>query len=115
MNLNDYQREASRTLNRKPLADCAPEELRLKLAVMGLGLAGESGEVVEHIKKHVGHGHELSREAVRKELGDVLWYLSAVASMLGLTLGEVAEANVAKLRARYPEGFSEKASQERSE
>lgn len=112
MRFHDYQEEAKRTLNFKP--DWHPEYPR-KLAVLGLGLAGEAGEVVEHIKKFVGHGHELNREHVKKELGDVLWYLAAVASQCGLRLDDVAAANIAKLRARYPNGFSHDDSRNRKD
>jgi NTP pyrophosphatase (non-canonical NTP hydrolase) len=77
------------------------------LANWGLGLAGEAGEVVELIKKHCFHGKALDRESLRKELGDVLWYISAICSEVGLELGDVAEANIDKLFARYPNGFVE--------
>lgn len=98
MKFNEYQIDALKTAN----------ALRggKRLAYLALGLTGESGEVAEHIKKYVGHGHALDREALSKELGDVLWYLAAMADALGLELGEIAKANIAKLRARYPAGFS---------
>lgn len=120
VSLGAYQADASRTLARKPLSAYSAEELRLKLAVMGLGVAGEAGEVVELIKKHVGHGHELPPdghelppELLKKELGDVLWYVAAIATLAGFSLDEVAQLNIAKLKARYPEGFSEAASKNR--
>lgn len=75
------------------------------LANWGLGLAGEAGEVVELIKKHCFHGKPLDRENLRKELGDVLWYISAICTEVGLELGDVAEANIDKLFARYPNGY----------
>lgn len=87
---------------------------RLNLAISTLGLVGESGEVSEIIKKHIGHGHEIDVEKVTKELGDVLWYLSDVASQLGIDLEDVASLNIEKLKARYPEGFSYEASLGRS-
>lgn len=111
--LSEYQVAAARTLARKPLSAYSADELRLKLAVMGLGVAGEAGEVVELIKKHVGHGHELPPEQLKKELGDVLWYVAAIATLAGFSLDEVAQLNIAKLKARYPEGFSEAASKNR--
>ena len=82
-------------------------EDKLTLATMSLGLAGEAGEVIEHVKKHVGHGHALDKQVLVKELGDILWYISAVASLNGLTLGEVARVNIAKLRLRYEKQFTE--------
>jgi NTP pyrophosphatase (non-canonical NTP hydrolase) len=78
-----------------------------------LGLVGESGEVVDLIKKHVYHGHPLDSDKLLKELGDVLWYVAALATALDVELSEVAAKNIAKLTARYPEGFSSEASMNR--
>ena len=101
--MNDYQTEAARTLTIGP-------DFEKQLAVMGLGLAGEAGEVIELIKKAVGHGHPLNPRTLQKELGDVLWYVAAIATLNGLSLGDIADANIAKLKARYPDGFSSAAS-----
>ena len=94
MKLNDYQTAA--------LAFAATGGT--PLAVRALGLAGETGEVVDEIKKHIGHGHDLNVSKLRYELGDVLWYVAGLAQALGLTLEDVAAGNLEKLRARYPEG-----------
>ena len=67
------------------------------------------------IKKAVFHGHLLSPDAIKKELGDVLFYVAAIASTLHINLDEIAQGNVEKLLRRYPDGFSEKASRERVE
>jgi NTP pyrophosphatase (non-canonical NTP hydrolase) len=75
-----------------------------------LGLAGEAGEVCDLLKKHWGHKHPLDREKLCKELGDVLWYVAAIAVQHGISLRDVAHANVEKLSARYPKGFSPEAS-----
>lgn len=80
-----------------------------------LGLAGEAGEVCDLFKKHFGHGHHLDRDKVVKELGDVLWYVSAVASLQGISLQEIADKNIEKLTKRYPNGFSSEASINRTE
>ena len=73
-----------------------------------LGLAGESGEVCEKIKKAIrddgGRMSEERRALLSKELGDVLWYVATLASELGLRLGAVAEENLSKLAARKAEG-----------
>jgi NTP pyrophosphatase (non-canonical NTP hydrolase) len=69
-----------------------------------LGLAGEAGEVAEKVKKLIrdDNGRLTSdrRSALKKELGDVLWYVAALCSELELDMGEVAEQNIAKLRDR---------------
>jgi len=70
-----------------------------------LGLAGEAGEVVELIKKHRYHGRDLDLDALKKELGDLLWYMAETASQAGLSLDDIAAHNVAKLKERHPDGF----------
>jgi len=67
-----------------------------------LGLCGEAGEVAEKVKKHMRDGKTLV--GVGLELGDVLWYISALADDLGVTLEEVAQANVDKLKSRMERG-----------
>lgn len=112
MTFNEYQQAAMRTAGRADGEEISPS---LHLAVMALGVAGEAGEVADMIKKHLGHGKDISRSALAKELGDVLWYLAAVAHVFGLTLDDVAAMNIEKLKARYPDGFSHAASNNRSE
>jgi len=100
MNFIDYQRAAARTSD-----PSRPEIDRLTNGALGLG--GEAGEVIELVKKHRYHGKPLDREALVGELGDVLWYLAETASAAGLSLWGIAEENLSKLRARYPDGFKE--------
>lgn len=97
MTLNDYQTRASATAvypDNQALACCA------------LGLTGEAGEVAEKIKKHLRSGGTLAldNEAVAKELGDVLWYIAAMATTLGLSLDEIAQGNLDKIRSRVERG-----------
>jgi len=107
MELNEYQRGALSTAMEKSV----PEMIRY----CTLGLCGEAGEVAEHIKKWFYHGHVNNKDELKKELGDVLWYLAVMADAIGLTLEDVAEHNLAKLANRYPEGFSEERSKNREE
>ena len=101
MNFNEYQKAALRTAN------TGPERSRSdRLANWALGLIGEAGEIAEEMKKHLYHEHELDHAALVKELGDVLWYLAVLAEEVGVELEEVAATNIAKLRRRYPDGFS---------
>ena len=106
MNLDDYQRAAYRTANTS-LDDGD------RLVDAAAGLAEEAGEVLGLVRKHVFMKHDLDRERLVQELGDVMWCLAAVAGAAGLTLEEVAERNIAKLRARYPDGYSDGASRAR--
>lgn len=99
MNLTAYQQLAFRTARRD--GDCDKRRL-----IAALGLAGEAGEVAELIKKQIGHGHDIQSQAIAKELGDALWYVACVATLYDLDLNQIAEDNIAKLRKRYPEGFS---------
>ena len=108
MELNQYQELALRTAGHS-------RDVQKTLTNTALGLAGESGEVADIIKKTFYHGHPLDKEALYKELGDVLWYLAVMADALGYNLDEIAQANVDKLRARYPEGFSEERSLNRDD
>lgn len=105
MSGNEYQKEALRTASGKcrSLANCA------------MGLAGEAGECADIIKKHLFHGHDLNKEHLAKELGDVAWYLSVCAHIIGYDLDDIFMLNVDKLRARYPDGFDAEKSRHREE
>jgi NTP pyrophosphatase (non-canonical NTP hydrolase) len=96
MKLSDYQ-ERSRLTAVYPQAGS-------NLLYPTLGLCGESGEVAEKIKKMVrddgGVLTDERREALAKEMGDVLWYLAQLATEARLDLDEIAEANLAKLLSR---------------
>ncbi len=80
-----------------------------------MGLCGESGEAIDIVKKHLHQGHELDKEKLMKELGDIAWYLAEAAQALDTDLDTIFEANIAKLRARYPEGFDREKSIHRDE
>ena len=103
MTPNEYQALAMRTLN----PELTEQEILLN-AVMGL--CGESGEVIDHVKKHLCHGHALNKDELVKELGDVAWYLAEAATALGVSLEDILKGNIEKLKRRYPEGFSTEAS-----
>lgn len=134
MTLNQYQAEAMRTAPRS--ADAYPEIVRKAAAALEekhdhataqqllqkfdaliwcLGLAGEVGELLDMLKKSWGHGHPLAPDKVKKELGDIDWYRTVLADFFGFSADEVARANVEKLRARYPEGFSVERSMKRKD
>ena len=76
------------------------------LCLGGLGIAGEAGEVADAIKKHIFHTRPLDRDALLKEVGDVLWYAMAVCRAVDASLEDAADAVAAKLRLRYPNGFN---------
>lgn len=95
MTFNEYQDLAKTTA-------IYPTDYRLLYPV--LGLSGETGEIAEKVKKVIrdkgGIVTDEFKDDLKKELGDVLWYLSAIASDLNLTLDEIATANYEKLKSR---------------
>jgi len=107
MRANDYQKAALRTAS-----TLEPKDLVLNGA---LGLAGESGEVADHIKKHLFQGHELKKEHLAKELGDIYWYIAITAEGLGYDLESIMQMNIDKLRKRYPQGFEKEKSLNRKD
>ena len=109
-----YQQHAARTGG----SDLLPENREKGLNCSALGLCGEAGEFADHVKKAQHHrlGIDADRESkMRKELGDVLWYIAHACNVMGWGLEEIALLNVEKLRARYPEGFSPAASVARAD
>lgn len=101
---NDYQRAAMRT------ASGMNYENHGMLMNGVLGLCGESGEVADLVKKGTFQGHELDKEHIAEELGDVSWYLAVAAHAIGYDLGDIFQMNIDKLAKRYPEGFSKERS-----
>lgn len=90
-------------------------EAREAISNYSMGLAGETGEIVDILKKYLYHGHKLDRDAAKGELGDVLHYLSGLCTLLGFDLEDVANYNIEKLKRRYPNGFSQAASIHRAD
>ncbi len=111
MNASEYQALAGRTLIDRP--DFAITDRDVMIIWNAVGLAGEAGEVADLIKKGIFHQHGLDVAKLKKELGDVLWYVAALCSKLDLDLSDVMAANIAKLQARYPEDYSSEASRQR--
>jgi NTP pyrophosphatase (non-canonical NTP hydrolase) len=99
MQLDAYQQAARST---------AIYEDRHKVIYPALGLASEAGEVAGKVKKALrdhGGGYDPEQiEALKDELGDVLWYVAVLAADLGLSLEAIAEGNVAKLASRQQRG-----------
>lgn len=107
MTANEYQLAALRTAGTTNLKELLTNGV--------MGLAGESGECVDLVKKHLFQGHELDSSRLAKELGDVAWYLAVTAYSIGYSLDDVLKTNVEKLYARYPDGFDPKKSINREE
>ena len=98
MNINEYQKLAMATLN--------PELTKKEVLINSvMGLCGESGEAIDIVKKWMAQGHELDKEHLAKELGDIAWYLAEAATALEIPLEDILQANIDKLKKRYPDGF----------
>ena len=107
MNINEYKKLAMTTLN--------PELSKKDVLINSvMGLCGESGEAIDIVKKWLAQGHELDKEHLAKELGDIAWYLAEAATALDSPLEEILKANIDKLKKRYPEGFTTENSLKRS-
>lgn len=109
--VHQYVRNAMKTLAPEVAAD---EMLSTLNATTGL--ASETGEINEIIKKRYFHGHPRTPEVdihMKKEIGDLMWYVALICVSQGFDLSEILDMNIAKLKARYPEGFSTERSMNR--
>lgn len=113
MYVNEYQKDANRTLIDKPNRPLTEEETML--IWNAVGLTGEAGEVADSLKKSIFHEQGINRDQIKKELGDVMWYIAAICKELEFTLEEVAQSNIDKCWKRYPNGFTPKDSKERKD
>lgn len=102
MTLDVYQMLAARTMNPQ-LTVKEQEDHALH------GLSGEVGEI-HSIYQKAYQGHAFDEEELKKEVGDLLWFIAELATCRGWKLNQVAMGNIEKLKRRYPEGFSEERS-----
>lgn len=103
LSINDYQVQAMTTLN----PSLSKKDVLINSV---MGLCAESGEAIDIVKKWMAQGHELDKEHLTKELGDIAWYLAEAATVLEIPLEDICKANIDKLRKRYPDGFDSKRS-----
>ena len=122
MNLLNYQNMAMRTNDGKDTERlmkchkrCNPSTDIGAVINACMGLPGEVGETIDLIKKWMFGGHNLSYTELKEEISDVMWYLALMCYAFGFSLEEIAQININKLLERYPEGYSEHASQHRKE
>lgn len=99
MRFNDYQNLTGRTRN-------ITLSKEMELGNYALGMVCEAGEVGDALKKHIYHGHSLNSNDIIKEMGDTLWYMSNICTLLDIDFDEISIQNIKKLEKRYPEGFS---------
>lgn len=105
MNMNDYQKEAHTTAS-YPVGRIAGHDINYIYPVMGLAEeAGEvSGKFAKAVRDNNGVIDEERKTAIKKELGDVLWFVAEISTLLGFTLEEVMQGNLDKLASRKARG-----------
>ena len=115
MNSKDYIKNAIRTES----TDFTAMDERLgqdgtkRLLHAGIGMATEAGEFLDSLKKHIFYGKELDRVNLKEEMGDLFWYLAIACDELGVEFEPLMETNIAKLKARYGEKFTEERAEKR--
>lgn len=99
MEIKEFQEKSKRTFN---------WEVPYKMQLLNccLGISGESGEINDIIKKSVFQGHQMDVEHVKEEIGDVMFYIVNLATVMGLDMGDILESNYLKLKQRFPNGFN---------
>lgn len=107
MTINEYQKLAARTINNK-LRNDQKENHALH------GMVGEIGEI-HSIYQKLYQGHDFEQEHIKKELGDLMWFIAEYCTALRWDLNDIAEMNIDKLRERYPGGFDSERSKHRKE
>ena len=97
MEIINYQLESTRTMkfDENVLMHCC------------MGMAGETGEVVDLIKKSVFYNKPIDKEKVAEEIGDIMFYIVNLATSLNLSMSDILQGNVDKLKKRFPNGFTE--------
>lgn len=98
MTPNEYQKLSTRTMNPNL-------NLQESLDNMAYGIVGEVGEVIDLLKKSKFQGHELNKDKLQEEIGDVMFYIANLCTLNNISLEVVLENNVDKLKKRYPGGF----------
>ncbi len=84
-----------------------------RLLHAGIGLATEAGEFLDALKKHVFYGKDLDTVNLSEEMGDIFWYCALIADELKIDFSQVMDTNIAKLKARYGDKFSEEKAENR--
>lgn len=101
-----YQKLAERTeCDQEAAASRLSDPFAARVNHAAVGLAGDAGELLAAVERWIYYGRELDRMNVVEEMGDCLWYLAQMCNALGVRMGGVMTANIAKLQERYPEKF----------
>lgn len=105
MNFKEYQDNAIKTAK--------AGDFKFNLVHAAMGLAGEAGEFTDCVKKYAIYGQALDSKNAAEELGDILWFVALACDTLGVNMVEIAQQNITKLQARYPEKYSDEHAKKR--
>lgn len=100
MELNVYKEEVKRSMAQ--LGHSLADQLH-----MAMGISTEASEILDVFKKKLAYGKEIDVVNVREEIGDIMWYIANLSTLLEIDLEEALQINVDKLKARYPDKFDE--------
>ncbi len=116
MNSDQYIRDAIRTESQDFLSMQGrfSDDSIKRLLHAGIGLATESGEFLDTLKKHLFYGKELDKVNLKEELGDLFWYMAIACDELDVSFESLMDKNIKKLKARYGEKFSEDLAENRN-
>lgn len=107
METKKYVELSDRTCKHIGPAGFLLDEGKYDLLHATLGVAGESGELVDAVKKHVIYGKPLDVANVREEIGDIMWYIALMCRTLDMSLEDLLQENIDKLAKRYPEKYTD--------
>ena len=97
----DYEKIAERLTG---IRDIIADSEIADLLHAGIGIATESGEFLDPIKKHIFYGKSIDYNNLREELGDLLWYIAIACNALNVNIADMMAWNIDKLSKRYPKG-----------
>ncbi len=116
MDTKEYVNNAIKTESRDfdAIGGRLKEVRNQRLLHAGIGLSTEAGEFLDALKKHIFYGKDLDTVNLSEEMGDIFWYCAIIADELGVNFADVMDTNIAKLKARYGEKFTEQRAQKRN-
>lgn len=114
MTPNQYQADAITTAKMFP-EGMAITSQQADILHATLGIAGESGELVDAVKKSIIYNKPFDLVNFKEELGDILWYIALGCHAVGVDMEDIMQANIDKLKKRYPEKYSDAAAIERAD
>lgn len=110
----NYVQEALRSENKDFQALINRVDVRsIRLLHGAMGLDTESGEIMDSMKRHIIYGSDLNVVNIREELGDIMWYVALICDELEITIEQICQDNIDKLRKRYPDKFTRELAENR--